>query len=141
MGKNFYLVLLFLDDYEYTLGEFHYIDISSIGCKSDPDEIVLLRLTYEKNTYLLAKSFTLANIPKYENNEYYYNDYIFYQNANFRTPERFPHWFTMVCYNDELNTLLFMGFYDKSPYVENEISANWKSFIDETYGKYYNFNN
>lgn len=81
------------------------------------------------------------NIPVYGKNIYKYDGYVFYENENFveiNEESYFPGWFTMACYNDENQTLIFIGFHEGTQDV-NTID-DWKSFIDTYYGKYYDFN-
>jgi hypothetical protein len=53
-----------------------------------------------------------------------------------------PKWFTMACYNDSKQTLVFIGFYSNKelPHQDLTQESNWKNFIDNYYGKYYDFN-
>ena len=144
----------FLDDYIYIEGNFYYYSTEDLHFLIDKDfmpDRSLLTLKYEADIYLQAKQCVLNNIPVYENKYYNYGNYQFYVNKNFMdtfdytAPARpIPEWCTMVCYNDENNTIGFLGFY-KSSYHQlpekyiNDLENNWTSFIDEYYGEYYDF--
>ena len=133
----------FVSDFEYVDGGYHYYEELSFDPNSPP-EVCILYLRYEPTVYSEAKDFTLENIPAYGDEVYTYNDYIFYQNENFVNLKKrsdFPSWFTMVCYNDSNNTLIFIGFFDGAHVSENDIKriSNWSEFVDTYYGEYYDF--
>lgn len=142
----------FLNDYEYLEGNYYFYEpcIYNEFCADYwKPNIVLLTLKYNEAVYLDAKDFTINNIPKYEDFFYTYNDYQFYFNKNFMDryenvlPPQLPNNFTMVCYNDEYNIICFLGFSNTYPELDekylNDLENNWKSFIDQYYGKYYDF--
>ncbi len=53
----------------------------------------------------------------------------------------FPRWFTMACYNDSKNELVFIEFYTtKLPDGLDISQETWKEFIDKYYGEYHDFN-
>ena len=76
---------------------------------------------------------------------------IFMKNPNYfelSIAERnFPRKFTMACFNDDINVLIFIGFYSyikfgSSIFEEkylNNFEENFTSFIDQYYGEYYDF--
>lgn len=72
---------------------------------------------------------------------------MFYKNsvkAEFQEEIIAPRCFTMVCYNDMNQTLIFIGF--QYSYTSNEDEEylkslkTWEAFIDTYYGEYYDFN-
>ena len=132
----------FLHDFSYVEGEYHYYENDPFRLQSHPAAVSFLRLTYEEETYKQAKAYTMEHIPAYGDQRYAYGAYIFYENARYveaasldKEQSRFPNWFTMVCYNDEKNVLIFMGFGEGS-----KISIDdWKAFIDTYFSSYYDF--
>ena len=130
----------FISDFEYINGGYHYYEENIFKDNGNPDTSILY-LQYEPTVYSEAKDFTLENIPAYGEEVYTYNDYVFYQNENFvslKGESYFPRWFTMVCYNDTNNTLIFLGFYKSTSDIKD--ISNWQEFIDTYYGEYYDFN-
>ena len=135
----------FLRDYDYVYGEFHSYEEGVFVYPHAKPSMSLLALRYEADIYEEAKSFMLKNIPAYNDFRYIYGDYIFYENANFtekKDSRYFPRWFTMACYNDTKQELVFIGFYDSvgmdQKYYDDP-QGNWVSFIDTYYGEYYDF--
>ena len=60
----------------------------------------------------------------------------------FLCPEDFPYWFTMACYNDKNNTLIFLGMCDTYHTINkkfDDLTENWTEFIDTYYGDLYDF--
>ena len=145
----------FISDFDYIEGGFHwkeYDPLRTLFTSKGTPEISLLYLKYSEVIYCTAKSFMLESIKSYNNLFYEYDSYIFYENSNFyelKEVYKFPESFTMACYNDKNYTLLFIGLSSSTlagpsclekKYLNN-IRENWKSFIDQYYGEYYNFNN
>ena len=143
----------FLEDYEYLEGTYFWHDDDSWKELFAPEDVLpdisLITLKYDESTYEEAKKTMLEEIKPYEHKFYYYNEYNFYLNSNhFDIADdgktRFPSAFTMACYNDENHTLIFMGFFmSVSHFLEEkyleDIEGNWKDFIDQYYGVYYDF--
>ena len=109
----------YLELFDYIDGDYHYIDNSGYGF-SVRDEQVLMYLTYNEDVYKTAKEFTFQNIYFLENYKYSYNGYEFLVNicrkmegrdSDIVKSEIDPYWFNMVAFNDEKNTIVFMGFY------------------------------
>ena len=137
-AKYFLPSQTFISDYAYLEGEYHYFEEDFLEAEwrirkyYDPTT-AFLRLKYSEEVYSDAKDFVLEKIPILnEYSVYTYNDYVFYLNRDFR----FPCWFTMVCYNDVNQTLIFLGYRDDhyTPKIDN-----WASFIDKYFGKYHDF--
>lgn len=104
----------------------------------------MLALKYDEVIYEDAKQTMLEKIKPYGDKFYQYNDYTFYVNSWLSF---FHEHFTMACYNDENHTLIFIGLYSgtlagpsclEEKYLE-DIEGNWKDFIDQYYGAYYDF--
>ena len=144
----------FLDDYIYIEGNFYYYSTEDLHFLINKDfmpDRSLLTLKYEESVYLQAKQCVLDNILVFEDKYYTYGNYQFYVNKNFMdkvnytAPDRpLPERCTMVCYNDENNTICFLGFYKRAAYqlsekYINDLESNWTSFIDQYYGEYYDF--
>ena len=141
----------FLEDYPYLEGSFNYYD-GGYGMylflpkdKYKPDRVLIV-LKYDENVYLQAKQSTLDNIPIFEDRIYSYGPYKFYINQNFmdrfENPNSLISRCTMVCYNNENNTICFLGFtasYQLPEKYINDLENNWTSFIDDYYGEYYDF--
>lgn len=144
----------FIEDYSYIEGGYYWYKADSkrgLFTTNVRPEIAILYLKYDENIYFEAKSTMLTNIKPYNNVIYEYNNYIFYENSNeiniTQGSRNFPKDFTMACYNDTNYVLLFIGFESATlagpscideKYINN-IEENWTSFIDQYYGKYYNF--
>ncbi len=143
--------MTFLQDCEYIKGSYHWHEDDPIKGFFSSDvkpEVSIISLQYDETTYYQAKQFMLQEIIPYDNKFYEYNNYVFYENSNFiklqfEETRMFPRYFTMACYNDENYTLIFIGFNTLSKYLDNkyleDIDSNFTLFIDEYYGKYYNF--
>lgn len=106
-----------------------------------------MRKKYEETVYIDAKQYMMDNIKQYNDKFYEYNNYIFYENSNKITSDKgeryFPNKFSMACYNDFNNSLIFLSFYNSYPKLEdkyiNDIKSNWGDFIEKYYGEYYDF--
>ena len=152
--KYFLPSISFFEDYNYVEGGYHWHDDDSMRGIFTTDvrpEIVILYLKYDATVYLNAKQAMLEKIEPYNNKFYQYKNYVFYENSNEinLSPglRNFPEDFTMACYNDENYTLIFIGLESvtiRGPssldekYLEN-IEDNWPLFIEQYYGKYYDF--
>ena len=148
--ENFLPSQTFISDYNYIQGGYHYYEEDVFRELFDGrrnPEISFLWLKYEETIYQQAKSFMLENIQAVGNELYNYNSYVFYKNsvkAEFQEEIIVPRCFTMVCYNDMNQTLIFIGF--QYSYTSNEDEEylkslkTWEAFIDTYYGEYYDFN-
>ena len=145
----------FFDEYDYIEGGYHWHEddmLRGLFTTNVRPEVAIVYLKYDENVYYDAKQTMLERIKPYNDKLYEYDDYIFYINPNQYLPDgstlRFPQGpFTMACYNDTNCTLIFIGFYSETltrpscldeKYLE-DIEGNWKSFIDQYYGEYYDF--
>ena len=138
----------FVESYEYLDGKFFFYE-EPIKLKNDLPNRSFLYLKYDEATYLEAKSFMLENIKAYNDEYYYHGDYCFFVNQNFANAfsEKYPmpplpKWFTMACYNDANNSLIFIGYYGNVK-VDDEFNSDFKDkfpqFIDMFYGEYHDF--
>ncbi|MBQ7344100.1 MAG: hypothetical protein IJW53_05005 [Clostridia bacterium] len=143
----------FLTDYAYSEGMYFWREddmLRGLSTTSVRPDISFIYLRYEDETYTEAKAFMLEKIKSYGDKRYLYGDYVFYENANFiefKKTRRFPEQFTMACYNDSNNTLIFIGMYSgtlrggsclEKRYLD-DIDGNWISFLDTYYGEVYDF--
>ncbi len=144
LAEYFLPAQTFIDDYKYIDGGYYCYEgiFRLIG---DRCSKCILHLKYDEINYKAAKMAMLEGIPPEGKTIYSYDSYNFYENENFikrfdsyDTPgSRFPSRFTMACYNDKKQVLVFIG-YDAN--LQGEITQeNFKAFIDETYGEYYDF--
>ena len=110
---------IFFNKYQYIAGDYYYLD-SGIFSKRFLDR-ALVYLTYDKETYEEVKSFSLNMYPLSVKNRFTYNGYEFietlalpkvYGNLNENNENRmFPQHLNLVSYNDEKNTMVYIGFY------------------------------
>lgn len=143
----------FLEDYSYLEGDFYWRESDCFKGLVTTDvrpEISFLWLKYTESNYYQAKECMLAEIEPHNQKFYAYGNYIFYENSNFislKNGQNFPEHFTMACYNDERQTLIFMGLYSttlagpsclEEKYLA-DIDDNWIEFIDTYYGEVYDF--
>ena len=137
----------FFEDYKYTKGYYYYFGDESLFVDFPKPNTSLLVLEYDEKTYEQAKEYMLEKIKPYNNTRYIYDNYSFYENSNFinlRKERGFPTWFTVAGLNDEKRALVFLGFHTSTSSVlpngrETDMEEHWTSFIDEYYGKYYDF--
>ncbi|MCH5179701.1 MAG: hypothetical protein J1F32_00600 [Erysipelotrichales bacterium] len=149
----------FITDFNYLDGGYRMFEkdpvVSSFSSNKTPN-IVILWLTYENTTYQEAKLFADSHLDLSSTNTFQYNNYYFAENM--AHPKHygagqythldengnntfFPIWFTMYCYNDIKNTLIFMGFYCPLEDGEKEkVTSDWGYFLNTYYGEYYDFN-
>ena len=142
----------FLYDFDYIDGNYYFYEtcIFYEFCSDDfkPNR-ALITLKYDVNIYLDAKKYVLDNIPQYGDCLYQYNDYKFYINKKYvdffeyDTKPEILYSFTMASYNDDNNTICFLGFCSIYPDLDANIlinlDENFTLFIDQYYGEYYDF--
>ncbi len=150
---NFLPSLTFIEDYEYIEGGYYWreedLTRDLFKSKRQP-EIVVLYLKYDEGMYGEAKQFMLKNIIP-NDKTYIYNDYIFYENTNFNPQngtDKVPQFFTMACYNDTKNVLVFIGMSSGKAFTSGslledkyltDLENHWTEFIDQYFGEYYDF--
>ena len=109
---------IFFNKYQYLAGDYYYFD-NGIFVRRFLDR-ALMYLTYDKETYEEVKSFSLNMYPLSLKNRFTYNGYEFietlalpkqygYLNEN-NENRQFPYHFNFVSYNDEKNTMVYIGF-------------------------------
>ena len=145
----------FFQEYNYIDGSFYWREDDPLRGTFTTDvrpEIALLYLKYEEDIYYEAKQEMLEKIKPYNDKFYLYNNYVFYENSNYIDvfgANSFPKSFTMACYNDENQTLIFIGLDSgtvagpsclEEKYLE-DIESNWEDFIRQYFGQHYDFDN
>jgi hypothetical protein len=139
-----------LNEYPYLEGDFYYY-LEDTWHLKDEATVSILYLRYSEEVYPEAKEYMLNNTDYTEEVHYTYNGYEFYENLFFpkffnRLDENgkniWPYnWFNMVSYNDQNNTLVFLGFYyghfvdDVGELVQEQ---GWGAFLKK-YFPYYDF--
>ena len=138
----------FLRDYQYIEGDYFYSDKGFLT--KNAMEKALMYLIYDSEMYGEAKNVALNSFPLSSINRYTYNGYSFienlaYYNSHIDEGENlyFPKHFNMVAYNDEKNTIIFIGFiFGKESMDEDDNAAlnpfNIELFL-KTYFPYYDF--
>lgn len=137
----------FIEKFSYVKGDF-FIAFSEKAPFIATCERVLLYLKYTDDVYLDAKKYAMENLILSENCVAVFENYIFYNNitpVNFEQDHldgsRFPRSFVRFAYNDENNTLLFIGF-DVSMELYDEVDSlanDWGAFLEKYYGEFYDF--
>lgn len=147
----------FLKRYEYSDGAFFYYDEFLVVEKT------IAVLTYESDIYIQAKENCISREFISKNNVKEYKGFVF--SENLRLPQaynnlkyeygteeidlslnnaynkEFPNRFNMIGYNDDLNTLIFIGFYctdDRNEKV-NLANTDFGAFLEAFFSEYYNF--
>lgn len=137
----------FLQKYNYTQSDYHYIDTEDWVWGYAK---AFARLTYAPEVYEAAKqhcldSFVLSEEHTYRNSQYSFTEHLCYKSKNeageWVLQSKFPRHFNMFGFDDESCTLFFIGYYNGDPNsAERELAQNdFYSFLSEVYGEYYNF--
>ena len=135
----------FLEDFKYIDGDFHY-ESDFWTCSK-----TLLYLEYDNETYINAKNAVLENTPHYDNEVYEFNGYVFHKTPNmYYNIEDSLKKFILIGYNDEKQTLFFLGAYvgPENCFINQEkrdrytINSSEKliNFIIYEYSEWYSFN-
>ena len=140
----------FLTQFSYIDGNYYYIDKG--GSFTYKDEQEIMYLVYEDDVYERAKEFTFQNIYFLENHKYSYNGYEFMVNMcrqmegrdpNIVNSEFNPYWFNMIAFNDEKNTIVFLGFYMPknlaTPEIEQLLTFEDMGAFLKEYFSFYDF--
>ena len=96
----------FLDVCGYTDGKFYWDVEQYGGVWLEKLDRTLMWLSFEEEEYKAAKECILVDAIPQNYLEKSYNEYYFIIYGH-----DFPAWCTMICYNDQKNTLIFMGIY------------------------------
>jgi len=133
----------FINEFESINIDYHYKAIFETMLSPDGIERSIVYATYEKDVYLQAKQHCLNEMELSNENIIEYNGYTFMHNTAIDFLTKFPHAFNMFVYNDDLNTLVFLGCYFKDYTTDNaeEITNNWGEFLKEQFGEWYSFEN
>ncbi len=137
----------FFSDYKYKSGTYNYKDYGLVKGL----ELSILVLEYSDTIYIDAKNYCNSHMDLSLTNTFEFNNYYFLENM--AHPKRysnidengnndsFPSFFTMYCYNDIKNTLIFLGFSAQLNKKEKtKILEDWGYFLNKYYINYYNFN-
>ena len=121
-AENFLPSKTFFEDFEYIYGEYYFYEEDPLRLRRNP-EICFLYLQYESDIYVDAKEYMQENIKSANGEIYEYNGYCFYINANFKADSgghNFPKYFTAACYNDTKHILMFIGFCEGYPSLDEK---------------------
>ena len=147
----------FLDRFSYINGDYHYKLVAKSYISPETCEQAIVVLEYDQETYQRAKNHCLKVMRLSDTNKKELNGYQFIQNicmpigyAESSTlylespesnPYSYPEWFNMLCYNDEKQLLIFLGFQCSSVMDDAipEKMENWGAFLDEFYGEFFDF--
>ena len=130
----------FIDLFEYMDGTY-YKEYTSSGLFRDVCERSLVYFEYDDITYNNAKSYAIENLILDEKQFAEYGGYSFFTNKTREHDTGYPRNFKVYGYNDENNTLVFLGFYvSVELYEEVDALANdWPAFLEKYYGEWYSF--
>lgn len=137
----------FLSSFEYTSGDYHYLDTDDWKWGY---ATAFAYLQYAPDIYQQAKTFCLENLTLCENHQYKHSGYIFSEQLcyDIKTAEgdyipgcQYPEQFNMFAYNDKACTLIFLGYYNGDPDdPEKELAkSDFGAFINAVYTTQYNF--
>ena len=137
----------FLSRFQYEYGSYQYLD------KDDwkwGDVRVVSHLQYTSENYDNAKEYCLANFAFCEDHFYEYNGYRFAEILCHTIRDEhdgliigcnYPKHFNMFAYNDQQCILVFLGYYNGDPNLEEKQLAlnNFESFLESVYSNYFDF--
>ena len=141
----------FLELFSYIDGDYYYVN-NAVNFFSTGDEQAIMYLIYEEDIYESAKEFTFQNMYFLENHKYSYNGDEFMVNVcrkmdgrdpNIVNGELDPYWFNMIAFNDEKNTIVFLGFYMPknlaTPEIEQLLTFEDMGAFLKEYFSFYDF--
>ena len=139
----------FIDNYDYEDGDYYFSSLGFIYKENYIDR-VLIYLKYDNKTYLDAKADSTEKLILSDEQIGECNGYKFFLNespsicaCDFLDGKYFPQKFLSFGYNDENNTLVFIGFYVVYPEVEADVAElvadDWPAFLEKYYGEWYFF--
>ena len=130
----------FIDSFEYLDGNY-YKEYNSSGLFRNVCERSLVYFEYDDTVYNDAKSYVTENLILGETTFATHGGYSFFINKTREYDTGYPRNFNMYGYNDEKNTLVFLGFYVSVELYEevDELSADWPAFLEKYYGEWYSF--
>ena len=129
-----------ISSFQYLNGNYYKEETAS-GFYRNICERALVYFEYDDTTYNDAKSYATENLILNENVFTEYNGYVFFINETYQHDTGYPRKFKVYGYNDEKNTLVFLGFYVSVELYEevDELSADWPAFLEKYYGEWYSF--
>ena len=125
----------FLDKYPYMDGDFNY-EFENPGLFSYDLEYALMWLSYDEDTYEMIKQDDMDSESVVLHDGQKILGFTFYLRHDWNFPKRF----TAIGYNDEKNTLVFLGFYCSSEYDKEKAmlaETDMEEFLEYYYGKWY----
>ena len=138
----------FIREFEYVDIDYHYRAEYETYFSIGGTERTLVVVEYRQEVYEKAKAYCLQNLQLSETNIIEYCDYTFIENIalpinqdRYGQINSFPKWFNMFAYNDELKTLIFIGFYspDYTSADAQNVRDNWGAFIEKHFSDIYSF--
>ncbi len=127
----------FIDEFVYIDMDYHYKSVYTGLFYTDGAERSIIYAKYDEAIYSQAKQYCFDEMELSNENIIEYNGYRFIQNI--KALKDFPSWFNMFAYNDDLNSLVFLGYYTTDD--AEEITYNWGEFLIEQFGEWYSFEN
>ena len=140
----------FIDRFKYVDIEYHYREHYESLLDFVGYEKSIIVINYDEKVYESAKDFCLREMELSETYALMYNDFVFIENIELAVGQdsyrddfvySFPQKFNMFAYNDELQCLIFLGYY--CPDFTNEDAMltikNWGEFLENYYSDVYSF--
>lgn len=128
----------FLSDYTYSQGDYYFYEY-----KMHPKAFIYLQ--YDLEEYTQAKAYCFSRFALVEDNRHEFGGYCFIENNTYHDSKNesswYPKWFNMFGYNDETQTLFFLGYYNGSISDEDKALAttDFSGFLIKHFGEYYDF--
>ena len=107
-------------------------------------ERTLVAVSYSPEVYEDAKQYCFQEMELSKTNVLEYKGYVFVENVTSffsSSSSCFPIQFNMFAYNDNLNSLLFIGLFGDDYKYESasDVAENWGTFIEEHFGDMYDW--
>ena len=136
----------FIDMFEYVKADYHFREHYETKWDFVGYEKSIVIIEYDDIIYEKAKEFCLENMVLNETYTLVYNGFIFLENIKLsieqnRENSTFPMDFNMFAYNDELKTLVFIGYYNPG-YADEDVMPiikNWGGFLADYFSDVYVF--
>lgn len=135
----------FLKDFSYIDADYHFVERTKYWwLPITYEEKALLEATYEPDAYIQAKEYCLQEMELSDTVIIEYNGYTFIDNNELTLEKNynnaFPMYFNMLVYNDRLNRLIFMGYYNSDYFGKSEeVTQNWGQFLETNFSDLYDF--
>ena len=137
----------FLSKFQFINGNYHYRDYDEW---KHGHAKTLTYVQYTPEVYEEAKAFCMDYWTFCEKHRYEYNGFIFAEQLCYETQVsdgeyqvtcRYPEILSMWCYNDDLYTLVFLGYYNGNPdNAERKLAeTDFPQFLEKVYSEYYSF--